>query len=200
MALHKKVKEKAESYWSRTKKMIFLLSVWGVVFSLATIAKLGVGFGYDSTLVCSTLAYQKALDQGVAPYSYDFWSTVNKSYDLERPKIVPTAIAWIFRAFGFRISIITSRPSVDSEGLKKDWRHLVNPNRFVFAENKDTAIQYLEDGNFILFFGGSDTEIEDAKKAHVYALRILQSPECLYKPEDYHPGQFGELKVPLSQY
>ncbi len=200
MALHKKVKEKAETYWSRTKKTIFLLSIWGIIFSVATIAKLGVGFGYDTALVCSTLAYQKAVDQGVQPYSYSFWAIVNQSYDLERPKVLPFTIAWIFRLFGFRLSIITSRPPVDTEGLKKDWRHLVAPARFIFAETNEAKTQYLQDGNFVLFFGGSDSEIEAAKKAHVYAIRILQRRECLYNPTDYHPGQFHELKVPLSQY
>lgn len=200
MALHKKVKEKAETYWSRTKKMVFLLSVWGIVFSVATIAKLGVGFGYDTALVCSTAAYQKAVDEGVEPYSYSFWSIVNQSYDLERPKIIPMALAWILRACGFRISIMTSRPDVDAEGLKKDWRHLAAPSRFVFTQSSDSKVQYLEEGNFVLFFGGSDSDIQAAKKAHVYPLRILQKPECLYDPQDYHPGQFGELKVPLSQY
>jgi acid phosphatase class B len=180
--------------------MVFLLSIWGVVFSVATIAKLDVGFGYDTTLVCSTLAYQKAIAQELQPDSYSFWAMVNESYDLERPKIVPLTIAWIFRVFGFRVVILTSRPAINTEGLKKDWRHLAAPSRFIFAETTDAKVQYLENGNFFLFFGGSDSEIEAAQKAHIYPIRILQSRECLYNPNDYHPGQFGELKVPLSQY
>lgn len=200
MAFHKKVKEKAETYWSRTKKTVFLLALWGIVFSVATIAKLEVGFGYDTTLVCSTAAYRKAMDQGVAPYSYSFWSIVNRSYDLEHPKIIPMAIAWAFRIFGFKISIITSRPDIDASGLRKDWRLLVNPKRFIFAQSDTAKVQYLDSGNFILFFGGADSEIQAARAARVYPIRILQSKECLINPADYHPGEFHEHKVPFSQY
>lgn len=199
MAL-KAVRNKAELYWSRVKKLIVLAGIWGVIFSTATIGRLAVGFDYDDTLVFSTPAFQKAFaDKGVVPYSREFWSVVNRSYDLERPKVVPYTLAWLFRLCGFRVMIISARPAVDVDGLEKDWRHLVPPSRQFFAGDPAQKHRYFLGGNFVAYFGDSDTDIEQARLAHVWAVRVRRSPLSSYKAQ-YHPGSLGEPILPLSQY
>ncbi len=198
MAL-KAVKEKVEKTWSTAKKIGALMSVWGVIFSLATIGKLSVAFDYDEALVASAPAYSKAYSQAGSAYSPQFWSVVNRSYDLEKPKVLPFAIAWVFRVCGFRVSVVTSRPAVDVDGLKKDWRHLVPPGRFIFASDKSAKHEYLQNGNYLLFFGDSDSDVEEARRAHVLPIRVLRARDAFFK-DDYHPRSFGELVLPLSQY
>lgn len=195
----KNARVKVEQYWTRTKKLLVAMSVWGLFFSLVTIGRLGVAFDYDDTLVYSTPAFQKALDQGVQPYSPGFWSVVNRSYDLEKPKLISYGLAWLFRIFGFRVTVLTSRPAVDAEALKKEWRHLIARGRFIFAAAGEAKHQYLSDGNYVLFFGDSDTDIAEARKAHVLPIRIRRSPKSIYK-DDYHPGTMRELVIPFSQY
>lgn len=197
----KNVRAKAEQYWTTTKKCVAAASAWGLIFSLVTITHLGVAFDYDDTLVNSTASFQKAFANTTQPYTPGFWSIVNQSYDLEKPKIMTYSLAWLFRLFGFRVAIVTSRPPVDGEPLKKEWRHLVPKSYFFFAAEKEAKHQYLQgtQSNFVLFFGDSDSDIAEARKAHVYPIRIRRSPKSVYK-EDYHPGTMGELVIPLSEY
>lgn len=195
----KAVREKAEKTWTRAKKIGALMSVWGLIFSLATIGKLSVAFDYDEALVASSHAYSKAFHDVGQAYSPAFWSEVNRSYDLEQPKILPFTLAWLFRVCGFRIAIVSSRPAVDVDGLKKDWRHLVPPARFIFASDKTAKEHLLESGNYLLFFGDSDSDIEDARRAHVLPIRVLRSRDAFFK-DDYHPHSLRELVLPLSQY
>lgn len=190
--------KKFQVFWSTVKKGLVLMSLWGLVYSVVSIAKLGVAFDYDDTLVTSSAAYEKAYAASPLPFGPQFWSVLNRSYDLERPKLVGNAIAWFFRVCGFRVSIVASRPDVDGEALKKEWRRLA-PARFIFVGEKGDKQKLLESGNFVLFFGPRDSDITQAKKAKILALRVLRHPKSPFK-EDYHPGKLGELIVPLSQY
>lgn len=195
----KKVSAKVQVFWTTTKRIVVLLACWGLVFSVATIGRLGVAFDYDDTLVFSTPAYVKAFATASVPYSGQFWSVLNQSYDLERPKLAACAIAWAFRLFGFRVTIITSRPGTDADALRKEWRRLVARSRFIFTGDKNAIHTHLKEGNYLLFFGDKDSAIAEAKKAGVFPVRIRRSPKSAYK-EDYHPGTLGELTIPLSEY
>lgn len=195
----KNVRTKAEQYWTTTKKLTALASVWGLIFSVVTIAHLGVAFDYDDTLVQSAAAFSKAFAQTTQPYTPEFWAVVNRNYDLEKPKLVTFPIAWAFRLFGFRVTVLTARPPVESEPLKKEWRHLVAPRNFIFANQAQTKHSVLSSGNYVLYFGDSDTDIREARLAKVYPIRIRRSAKSLFK-EDYHPGTLGELVVPFSEY
>jgi len=197
MAL-KVVREHVGRVWTITKKLLILLCVWGLVFSVATISRLAVAFDYDDTLVSSEASFHKALGSSQA-YSPQFWSVVNASYDLETPKILPCGLAWLFRVFGFRVSVITARPAVDSEALKKEWRHLIARGRFVFVSGKDSKTHALQGGNYLIFFGDSDSDVSEARAAHVLPVRVQRGPKSIFK-EDYHPGTMGEFVLPLSQY
>ena len=199
MSVVKHAKEKVEKAWSLTKKIFVLSCLWGLVFSVVTISHLGVAFDYDDTLVDSTAAYAKAHGAGVQTFSPEFWAIVNQSYDLERPKLLTYPLAWIFRMFGFKIAVITGRPGIQTEPLKKEWRHLVARQNFFFDSGGDLKRQHLQSGNYVLFIGDSDSDVQEARRAKVYPVRIRRSSKSIYK-EDYHPGTFGELVVPFSEF
>lgn len=193
----KAAKDKAEKAWTTTKKIVAFMMVWGLVFSLVTIGRLRVAFDYDDTLVYSTPAFNKAFRSSLQPFSTQFWSIVNSSYDVEQPKMLPYALAWALRIFGFKVTIIAARPNVDGEPLRKEWRHLAS--QFVFNETRETKHNVLKQGNYVLYFGDSDSDIQQGRQARVLTVRIKRSPKSSYK-EDYHPGTLNELILPFSDY
>ena len=197
MGIVQGAKVKAAKAWSVAKMIFGLLMVWGLIYSIVTIGGLRVGFAYDDTLVFSTPAFSKAFKTGVQPFSGDFWSVVNSSYDLEEPKLLPYSLAWAFRVFGFKITIIANRPDVDGEPLRKEWRHLAS--RFVFAGAPGGKHAALKQGNYVLFFGDSDSDITEGRLAKVYPIRVRRSRKSSHK-EDYNPGSLGELVIPYSEY
>ena len=199
MSVAKKAKEKVEKAWTTTKKIFVLSCLWGLCFSLVTITSLGVAFDYDDVLVNSSAAYSKALTSTQQAFSPDFWAVVNQSYDLEKPKLIMYPLAWIFRVFGFKVTILTARPAVESDALKKEWRHLVSRGNFIFGSTGETRHAHLAAGNYVLFFGDSDTDIQEARKARVYPVRVKRNPKSFHK-DDYHPGTLGEVVIPLSEY
>jgi acid phosphatase class B len=195
--MFEKVQQKVHKGWSTTKKLLAWLSVWGLIFSLVTIGRLRVAFDYDDTLVFSTPAFNKAFKSGVQEFSPQFWTIVNQSYDLEEPKIMTNAMAWILRAFGFKITILTSRPPEGGEALKKEWRRLASA--FVFVPDQYKKHLYLNQGRYVLYFGDSDADITEGRLAHVLTLRIRRSPRSSYKSE-YSPKMLGEFVIPFSEY
>jgi acid phosphatase class B len=198
MAL-KAVGQKINQAWVITKKVLVILCVWGLIFSVATISKLAVAFDYDDTLVNSEAAFHKA-SQGAWPaFTSEYWSVVNQAYDLESPKLLPWAAGWVFRLFGFRVAVITSRPDRDADGLRKEWRHLIVPGRFIFVADKAARHQILESGNYVLSFGDSDSDVLAARAAHVLPVRVKRSSKSVFK-DDYHPGTMGEFVLPFSQF
>lgn len=194
-----KAKEKVEYWWTMFKRLMALLCVWGLIFSGVTIGKLGVAFDYDDTLVFSTPAYAKAFAGTPRPLGPQFWSIVNQAYDLEKPKALPWALAWAFKLCGFRVSILAARPDTDGEGLRKEWRHLVPRSRFHFVGEAGGKRRFLEDGSNVLFFGDSDLDVAEGRKAKVFTVRVKRSPKSSYK-EDYHPGTMREFVLPFSEF
>ena len=195
----KNARAKVEHYWTNTKKFMAAMSVWGLIFSLVTITHLGVAFDYDDTLVNSKASFDKAFAQSQQPYSDSFWTVVNQSYDLEKPKLIPYALAWIFRVCGFKVAIVTTRPSISSDALKKEWRHLIGRGHFIFAGEKTAKHTFLQSGNYVMFFGDSDSDMAEARQAHVLPIRIRRSLQSVFK-EDYNPGTLHELVIPFSEY
>jgi acid phosphatase class B len=195
MEIVKAAKEKVDKTVTFFKKVLGVMMAWGLVFSLVTIGGLRVAFDYDDTLVFSAPAYAKAFKSGTQPFSPQFWETVNTSYDLESRKIVSNALAWVFRVFGFRITILADRASYGGQALKKEWRHLAS--NFVFIGDKGSKTATLQSGTYVMYFGDRDSSISDGRRARVLTLRIKRSPRSTNK-EDYHPGTMGELVVPVS--
>jgi acid phosphatase class B len=195
----KDVRAKVEQTWTTTKKILALMSVWGLIFSLVTIARLGVAFAYDDTLVNSSAAYEKAASptaQGA--HGPDYWRTVNNAYDLESPKLLPYAAAGVARLFGFHILILAERQATGGEALKKEWRHLA-PRGFAFVSDPQELHLHLQDGRYVLFLGSTDRELLEARKAGVYAVRVKRPRKAVLGGE-YNPGQLGEVVVPLSEF
>ncbi|MFH1725486.1 MAG: hypothetical protein ABII00_12825 [Elusimicrobiota bacterium] len=193
----KKVQQKAGQAWTLTKKLLASMCVWGLIFSLVTIGKFRVAFDYDDTLVFSTPAFSKGFASGITPFSPRFWEVVNNSYDLERPKVLVYSMAWVFRILGFKVTVLTPRPSYGGEALRKDWRYLATD--FYFAGGKANKHEYLAKGNHILYFGDSDSDIREGRKAKVLTLRVKRSSKSSYK-EDYNPGSLREIVIPFSEY
>ncbi|MDE2143850.1 MAG: hypothetical protein KGJ84_15685 [Elusimicrobia bacterium] len=196
----KDVRAKVEQTWTTTKKILAMMSVWGLVFSLVTIARLGVAFTYDDTLVHSAPSFEKAESRTQAQQlrGPEYWTIVNNAYDLETPKIVPYALACLFRGFGFRVLILAERGAAGGEALKKEWRHLA-PRGFVFVSDPADLHLHLQDGRYVLFFGDGDRELLEAKKAGVYGVRVKRDKKAVHGGE-YNPGRLGEVVLPLSEF
>jgi acid phosphatase class B len=195
----KNVRAKVEKGWTTTKKLLAMASVWGLIYSLVTIARLGVAFDYDDTLVDSAAAYEKASRSVSAEQrrSAGFWAAVNNNYDLESPKLVPYTLACLFRVLGFKIMILADRSAAEGDALRKEWRHLA-PRGFVFTGQPENKHLHLQDGRYVLFFADSDRDMLEAKKAHVYAVRVKRGKRHV-GDDDYNPGTMGELVLPLSE-
>ncbi|MFI5362881.1 MAG: hypothetical protein ACHQ49_12995 [Elusimicrobiota bacterium] len=194
----KDVRAKVEQTWTTTKKLLALMSVWGLVFSLVTIARLGVAFAYDDTLVDSASAFAKAPPSAALPRGSDDWKIINNAYELENPKLLPYAVAGLARVFGFRILILAERQAVGGEPLKKEWRRLA-PRGFTFVPNPEDLHLHLQDGRYVLFLGSTDQELLEAKKAGVFAVRVKRGKQAVLT-SPYTPGRLGEVVLPLSEF
>lgn len=196
----KDARAKVEQTWTTFKKVLAMMSVWGLIFSLVTIARLGVAFTYDDTLVRSAAAFEKAAGHAQAQLARgpEYWSVVNNAYDLESPKLLPFALACVFRGFGFRVLILAERGAGGGEALKKEWRHLA-PRSFTFVPDPAELHLHLQDGRYVLFFGDGDRELLEAKKAGIYGVRVKRGSKAVNAGE-YNPGKMGELVLPLSEF
>jgi acid phosphatase class B len=194
----KTVRAKVEQTWSMGKKILAMMMVWGLVFSLVTIARLGVAFAYDDTLVESSAAFAKAAGSATLPHGSDYWKTINNAYELENPKLLPYAVAGLARAFGFHVLILAERQATGGEPLKKEWRRLA-PRGFTFVPDSDDLHLHLQDGRYVLYLGSTDRELLEAKKAGVYAVRVKRGRKAVLGG-DYNPGRMGEVVIPLSEF
>lgn len=194
----KETREKVEKGWTFTKKILAMMSVWGLFFSLITIGRLSVAFDYDDTLVDSSKAYEKAERSVTQRDSPTFWGALNNAYDLETVKLVPFAIACVARGLGFRIVILAERQNVEGDALKKEWRKLA-PHGFIFTPDATNKHVQMQEGHFVAFFGDSDQDMLEAKKVNVLAMRVRRGGKHV-KTDPYSPGKMGDTVVPLSQF
>lgn len=194
----KETRAKVEKGWTTAKKLLAMMSVWGLFFSLITIGRLSVAFDYDDTLVDASKAYEKASGAAVAREGPAFWGALNNAYDLETVKYVPFALACALRGLGFRIMIMAERQGTDGEALKKEWRKL-SPRSFIFTPDPAAKHLHMQEGHFVAFFGDSDQDMLEAKKVNVLAVRIKRGKRAV-KNDQYSPGKLGETVIPLSQF
>lgn len=192
----KDTRAQVEKAWTTTKKLLAAMSVWGLCFSLVTIGRLSVGFDYDGTLVDSTKAFEKASRLSQTPGGAGYWSTVNNSYELERPKLVAYGTALLLRALGFRIVIMAERQGSDGDALRKEWRRLA-PKGFLFTPDPASKHLHMREGRFVAFFGDADMDMLEAQKAGVLAMRVQARPA---QGMPYSPGKMGDYVVPLSRF
>ncbi len=194
----KDARAKVEKGWTTTKKLLAIMSVWGLFFSLITIGHLSVAFDYDDTLVNSTKAYEKASRAVVQRESPTFWAVFNNAYDVETVKYIPFTIACILRGLGFRVLIMAERQGTDGDALKKEWRRLA-PRSFIFTPNPTAKHLHMQEGHFVAFFGDSDQDMLEAMKVNVLGVRIRRGKRSV-KNDPYFPGRMGEVVIPLSQF
>ena len=194
----KDARAKVEKGWTTAKKLLAMMSVWGLFFSLITIGRLSVAFDYDDTLVDASKAYEKASGAAVTREGPAFWAALNNAYDVESVKIVPFALACALRGLGFRIMIMAERQGADGDALKKEWRKL-SPRSFIFTPDPTAKHLHMQEGHFVAFFGDSDQDMLEAKKVNVLAVRIKRGKRAV-KHDAYSPGKMGETVIPLSQF
>lgn len=194
----KETRAKVEKGWTTAKKLLAMMSVWGLFFSLITIGRLSVAFDYDDTLVDASKAYEKASGAAVAREGPAFWGALNNAYDLETVKYVPFALACALRGLGFRVMIMAERQGTDGDALKKEWRKL-SPRSFIFTPDAKAKHLHMQEGHFVAFFGDSDQDMLEAKKVNVLAVRIKRGKRAV-KNDQYSPGKLGETVIPLSQF
>ena len=194
----KDAREKVEKGWTTTKKLLALMSVWGLFYSLITIGRLSVAFDYDDTLVESSKAYEKASRSVTQRAGPSYWAALNNAYDLESVKPVPFAVACVLRGLGFRVVIMAERQGVEGDALKKEWRKLA-PRSFIFTPDGAAKHLHMQEGHFLAFFGDSDQDMLEAKKVNVLAVRIRRGKHSV-KNDQYSPGKLGETVIPLSQF
>lgn len=186
------------SRWiDKFKKLSILAGTWAIIFSVITILGFKIGFEYDDGLVFSTPAFNQAKKTDISPTQKDYWNFLNRSYKLERGKLIPLITAWLFKTFGFDIYIVCMREDIGADSIKHSWKPLIN--KFIFAENDLKKYKILEKENFILYFAGSDADIIQAKKANTTAIRIKRSSKSANEAA-YTPGKFNEFILPLSEF
>ena len=192
----KAARAKIDQTWTTTKKVLAAMSVWGLIYSLVSIGKLGVAFDYDDTLVDAAKAYEKAGRAVQQLNSPSYWGALNNAYELESVKLVPFTLACALRGLGFRVLIIAERQGVEGDALKKEWRRLA-PRSFVFTPDPSMKHVHLQEGHWVAFFGDSDQDMLEAKKAGVLALRVKRRKA---RSDRYSPGKMGDTVLPLSQF
>ena len=72
-------------------------------------------------------------------------------------------------------------------------------NDFIFSGNSGNKHKYLRSGNYVLYFGDSDSDIIQGRKAGILTLRVKRNSKSLYK-DDYHPGSLREFVLPLTEF
>lgn len=194
----KDTRAQVEKGWTTVRKILAMMSVWGLFFSLITIGRLSVAFDYDDTLVNANKAYEKASSAAVTREGPAFWAALNNAYDLETVKYVPFALACVLRGLGFRVMIMAERQGADGDALKKEWRKLA-PRSFIFTPDPTAKHLHMQEGHFVAFFGDSDQDMLEAKKVKVLGVRIKRGKHPV-KNDSYSPGKMGETVLPLSQF
>ena len=179
------------------KVLYTLLGIWGIVFSVVTIAGLKAGFDYDDTLSFTAPAYKKAMETRAVVNSPAYWRALNQAYDLEGTKIIPYMTACFFKIAGFKVSVITSRSSIGAQALVKAWKPLIT--EFHFVQDNSKKSQVLDGNRYLFYFGDSDSDITQAREAGVIPVRIKRSRKSSNN-EDYSPGSLGEWTILLSEF
>ncbi|MBN2406926.1 MAG: hypothetical protein JXJ19_04460 [Elusimicrobia bacterium] len=160
---------------------------------------LRVGFDLDDTLLFSTPAFSMGFGSGSAPYSSGFWKVVNSS-DRGNSKVKKKTFRILkdHQAAGADVFIITSRDSAGGEELKAFIEETFGiPGSAVFFEpdGKDGRMRKLK---LDIYYGDSDTDMNDSVIAGVKPYRILRSTASSYKKK-YNPGRYSEEIIKDSQ-
>ena len=163
------------------------------------------GFDVDDTLLFSTPAFTLGFDSGHDYGSDAFWSLVNRS-DRGHSVVKKAAKTLVdrYRARGIELFAITARSPVGGAELARYLHQSFGiPEKNVFFE-PEKKTDRIRETRLDVFFGDSDSDIEDAMQAGVRAIRFQRSKQSSYKNKDgslrkYHPGIYGEEIIQDSE-
>jgi len=181
----------------RLKIFSLLAATWAVFFSVFTIMGLRTAFEYDDGLVFSTPAYNEAGPMPAQGDAKDYWNAVNRSYKLERAKPAVWLAAWTLRLFGFKIAIVCQRDPAGSDSLVRSWTPLAE--RFYFVSDENSRYELLEKERFLLYFAVTDSDVIQARKAGIWAVRLRKSRKSALSGAA-EPRRFNEPVLPLSEF
>ncbi len=163
------------------------------------------GFDIDDTLLFSTPAFDVGQASSHAYDSEPFWTLVNGSdRGNSRVKLSTRQIVERYQARGIPIYAITARSGFGGDGLKSFISdELGIPANHVFFE-PDGKADRIRSLRLDVYFGDSDSDIEDAMDAEAKPVRIQRSPKSSYRNKDgslrkYQPGRYGEAVVADSE-
>ncbi|HAM3921881.1 TPA: acid phosphatase AphA [Escherichia coli] len=193
---------------------IHWISIEQLTESLRGKEPISVGFDIDDTLLFSSPAFfygEKKFSPGSNSFlkNQKFWDEVsNSGWDrFSIPKDSGRALIELHLKRGDHIYFITGRP-MPSNGkedltqiLKDDFRIPDNKlNKVIFAGTKqDAKVEYIKKHHITIFYGDSDNDIQDARKAGAEGIRVLRPLNSTNKPIPRN-GVFGEKVIVNSQY
>lgn len=163
------------------------------------------GFDIDDTLLFSTPAFAIGF---ASPHEYGsepFWTLVNNS-DRGNSEIKSSTqtIVESYRQRGIAVYAITARAGHGGDGLRafvSEALGIPETNIYFEPDGKTDRIRELR---LDVYFGDSDSDMEDAMAAGARAVRIQRSPRSSYRNKDgslrkYQPGRYAEAVVADSE-
>lgn len=178
------------------KKVLFfvLLTAYGIAFAANKTLEKTVGYDYDSTLAFSTPTFLAAREED--PSDRINWELVNgRLLKLEKKKHVALTVPF-FKLLGYTPIVITSRNETKGDVFRAHVERVYGIKAEDVYMTREKAV-HLKERKCVLFFGDSDGDITEAKKAEVRAVRVKRSADDFYKSH-YHPGDYGEFVLPFS--
>lgn len=189
--------------------------------------KRAVGFDIDDTLLFTSPSFARGFATGGKPAPTDqaFWNVTNAcdagcaaSDSLPAVPASPAKVAalrmveWHLKR-GEAVYAITARPETASAKALREYifRVFGIPKENVLFEpevdqpgNPAGKHDALERLGISVFYGDSDTDITDAQKVGVQAIRFERAPESSNRKgprlSKYHPGYYGELVIEDSYW
>jgi len=162
-----------------------------------------VGFDIDDTLLFSTPNFTAAQEKFTFGTD-EFWAEVNghdRDYSIVKQKCLE--ILRQHQEDGAELYAITARPGTGGDPCRDFISETFGiPRENVYFEKPKTA--RIRSLGLDIFYGDSDSDIEDAQNAGAVGIRIQRSPDSSYRNSDgslrkYHPGMYGEEIIPDSE-
>ncbi|QGN76321.1 acid phosphatase AphA [Piscirickettsia salmonis] len=193
------------------RQPIHWVSIAQIARSLQNQPVMNVGFDIDDTVLFSSPGFYRG-KQEFSPNSMaylhnpKFWQKVNNGWDkFSIPKQSAIKLMSMHLKRGDHIYFITGRPKTKTETVTAILQHDFNipkakMHAVIFAGPKHGAkAPYIKKLNIKLYYGDSDGDITDARRAGAEGIRVLRPLNSTNKPMPYN-GRFGEKVIVNSDY
>jgi acid phosphatase (class B) len=171
-----------------------------------------VGFDIDDTILFSSPGFYKG-QQMYSPNSpkfleeEEFWEKMNNEWDeFSIPKIKALDVAKMHLKRGDEVIFITAREKTKTENLTNIIKRLFekefpdyNPKVFFTGLKKDSKVSVMLDNKVDIYYGDSDSDIIQARKANARGIRIIRARNANHKPIP-ESGALGEEVLVNSDY